>query len=86
MASRSRTTFKKRQKELARMEKQRDKAAKRMQRKAEKLSGGISDDGTQELDDELGLGGEDAGESGEASEANHAGEAAGLPDPRGSGS
>ena len=68
------------------MEKQRDKAAKRMQRKAEKLSGGISDDGTQELDDELGLGGEDAGESGEASEAGHAGEGAGLPDPRGSGS
>jgi hypothetical protein len=36
---RSGTTFKKRQKELARMEKQRDKAAKRVQRKAEKLSG-----------------------------------------------
>jgi DNA anti-recombination protein RmuC len=36
---RSGTTFKKRQKELARMEKQRDKAARRMQRKAEKLSG-----------------------------------------------
>lgn len=33
MASRSHTTFKKRQKELARVEKQRDKAAKRMQRK-----------------------------------------------------
>jgi hypothetical protein len=86
MASRSRTTFKKRQKELARMEKQRDKAAKRMQRKAEKLSGGIPDDGTQELDDEAGQGGEEAGEVGEASEAGHAGEAAGLPDPRGSGS
>ena len=39
MASRSRTTFKKRQKELARMEKQRDKAAKRMQRKTMKQSG-----------------------------------------------
>lgn len=65
------------------MEKQRDKAAKRMQRKAEKLSGGIPDDGTQELDDETGQGGEEAGE---ASEAGHAGEAAGLPDPRGSGS
>jgi hypothetical protein len=39
MASRSRTTFKKRQKEIARMEKQRDKAAKRMQRKAEKQAG-----------------------------------------------
>lgn len=33
MPTRSRTTFKKRQKELARMEKQRDKAARRMQRK-----------------------------------------------------
>ena len=33
MASRSHTTFKKRQKELARVEKQRDKAAKRLQRK-----------------------------------------------------
>jgi len=33
MASRSHTTFKKRQKELARVEKQRDKTAKRMQRK-----------------------------------------------------
>jgi hypothetical protein len=83
MASRSRTTFKKRQKELARMEKQRDKAAKRMQRKAEKLSGGIPDDGTQELDEEAGLTGEEAGEP---EEAGHAGEAAGVPDPRGSGS
>jgi hypothetical protein len=33
---RSRTTFKKRQKELARQEKQRDKAARRVQRKLEK--------------------------------------------------
>ena len=33
MATRSRTSFQKRQKELARMEKQRDKAAKRAQRK-----------------------------------------------------
>jgi hypothetical protein len=41
MASRSRTTFKKRQKELARMEKQRDKAAKRMQRKTMKQAGGL---------------------------------------------
>ena len=43
MASRSRTTFKKRQKELARMEKQRDKAAKRVQRKTMKLAGGLPD-------------------------------------------
>ena len=33
MASRSRTTFKKRQKEMARAEKQREKVAKRLQRK-----------------------------------------------------
>jgi hypothetical protein len=33
MATRSRTTFKKRQKEMARAEKQREKAAKRQQRK-----------------------------------------------------
>ena len=33
MATRSRTTFKKRQKEMARVEKQRDKAAKRAQKK-----------------------------------------------------
>lgn len=36
MATRSRTTFNKRQKELARLEKQRDKAAKRLQRKQER--------------------------------------------------
>ena len=35
MASRSRTTFQKRQKEMARAEKQRDKSAKRAQRKEE---------------------------------------------------
>ena len=33
MASRSRTTFQKRQKEMARAEKQRDKSAKRVQKK-----------------------------------------------------
>jgi len=36
VATRSHTTFKKRQKELARVEKQRDKVAKRSQRKIEK--------------------------------------------------
>ena len=35
MATRTRTSFQKRQKELARVEKQRDKAAKRLQRKME---------------------------------------------------
>jgi len=43
MAMRSRTTFKKRQKELARQEKQRDKAARRVQRKLEKGSPGSGD-------------------------------------------
>ena len=37
MAGRSSTTFKKRQKELARQDKQREKAAKREQRKQHKL-------------------------------------------------
>jgi hypothetical protein len=44
MGMRSGTTFKKRQKELARMEKQRDKFAKRLQRKTDKLTGGPVDD------------------------------------------
>ena len=44
MGMRSGTTFKKRQKELARMEKQRDKFAKRLQRKTEKALGGPVDD------------------------------------------
>jgi hypothetical protein len=44
MGMRSGTTFKKRQKEIARMEKQRDKFAKRQQRKAERLNGPPVDD------------------------------------------
>ena len=67
MGMRSGTTFKKRQKEIARMEKQRDKAARRIQRKAEKLSG---DSSTQDDDDLLGVAGEPGepgGESGEES-------------------
>jgi len=36
---RTRTSFQKRQKELARMEKQRDKAARRLARKQEKATG-----------------------------------------------
>lgn len=40
MATRSRTSFNKRQKELARLEKQRDKAARRVQRKIEKDNAG----------------------------------------------
>ncbi len=38
MATRSKTTYNKRQKEFARLEKQRDKAAKRMQKKLEPKS------------------------------------------------
>lgn len=45
MAGRSSTTFKKRQKELARQDKQREKAARREQRKQYKLLHG-PDDGT----------------------------------------
>jgi hypothetical protein len=41
--NRSRTSSQKRQKELARMEKQRDKAAKRAQRKIERLNAPPSD-------------------------------------------
>jgi hypothetical protein len=40
MAGRSSTSFQKRQKELARQEKQRDKAAKRLQRKEGKGNSG----------------------------------------------
>jgi hypothetical protein len=40
MAGRSHSTFKKRQKELARVEKQRDKAEKRQQAGPEKVAGG----------------------------------------------
>ena len=44
MATRSRTSFQKRQKEIARAEKQRDKAAKRAQRKLNPESRGSDDD------------------------------------------
>ena len=40
MATRPRATFNKRQKEMARAEKQREKAEKRLQRKAEDRPGG----------------------------------------------
>jgi len=49
---RSRTTFKKRQKELARQEKQRDKAARRMQRKQDKISGVAPASGEDEILDD----------------------------------
>jgi len=71
---RSGTTFKKRQKEIARMEKQRDKAARRIQRKAEKLSGDSSTSEEENLLGESGEPGEPNGESGDVSLA--AGESA----------
>ena len=40
MGGRSQTTFKKRQKEMSRAEKQREKTAKRMERKQEQGNGG----------------------------------------------
>jgi hypothetical protein len=79
MGMRSGTTFKKRQKEIARMEKQRDKAARRVQRKAQKLSG----DPSTEDDDLLGLSGEPLGESIDEpiSESGEVSVAAGEPAP-----
>ncbi|MGH9748496.1 MAG: hypothetical protein ACRD6R_01040 [Candidatus Polarisedimenticolia bacterium] len=43
MANRSRSTFKKRQKELARQQRQQDKLARRIQRKKEREDGGLPD-------------------------------------------
>jgi hypothetical protein len=73
MATRTRTSFQKRQKELARVEKQRDKAAKRAQRKLEGPKPEESDD--MLLEGGLALGEADAdadGPPGEPSE--HRGE------------
>ena len=53
MATRSRTSFQKRQKEIARMEKQRDKAARRAQRKMNPTAG--DDEDSQYLLGEDGL-------------------------------
>ena len=47
MATRSRTSFQKRQKEIARAEKQRDKAAKRAQRKLAAAQGRGPEDETE---------------------------------------
>jgi hypothetical protein len=54
MAGRSGDTFKKRQKEVARAEKHREKLAKRLERKQHKGEGGPEDDiGVNELLNEL---------------------------------
>jgi hypothetical protein len=75
MATRTRTSFQKRQKELARVEKQRDKAAKRLQRKLEGpkpeepedllMEGGVAVDG-----DHPGGDGDHPGESSGHSESS----------------
>jgi hypothetical protein len=56
MATRSHTSFNKRQKELARQEKQRDKAAKRVQRKLDKNSPGYVPEADSDEDDAALLG------------------------------
>ncbi len=62
MPTRSHTTFKKRQKELARQEKQRDKAAKRIQRKIEKTLPGYGEEVPEEgSEDSLALDEAEAG-------------------------
>lgn len=58
MATRSGTSFKKRQKELARVQKQQDKAAKKMERKLTGKQSGDSDIAT--ADDLRALFGDDA--------------------------
>jgi hypothetical protein len=70
MASRSRTTFKKRQKEIARMEKQRDKAAKRMQRKADKAAGIVEPDEDMDLTAELETEGDETPETVESADSH----------------
>jgi hypothetical protein len=55
MPTRSRTTFKKRQKEMARMEKQRDKAAKRVGRQKEGTPGAGPEIADPDTLDEFGL-------------------------------
>ena len=71
MAMRSRTTFKKRQKELARQEKQRDKAARRLQRKLEKNSPETEDGAAEDSEGVL----EPVAPSGESPEAHASGDA-----------
>jgi len=67
MAGRSSTTFKKRQKELARQDKQREKAAKRERRKQHKIING-PDDGTYIPDEDDPFGFNVAGEQEEEGE------------------
>lgn len=55
MASRSNTTYQKRQKELARMEKRKDKAARRESRKQDKGNGGAGPPVEAMAPEDLGL-------------------------------
>ena len=66
MAGRSGDTFKKRQKEVARAEKHREKLAKRLERKQHKGEGGEAEDdiGVNELLNELSEEAPQSGESG----------------------
>jgi hypothetical protein len=63
MATRTRTSFQKRQKELARVEKQRDKAAKRLQRKLEGPKPEEPDD--LQMEGGVAAGGDHPGENGD---------------------
>jgi hypothetical protein len=84
MATRSRTSFQKRQKEIARAEKQRDKAAKRLQKKLGGGQNGESDgsemgetDDLNPLDRQMeGADGEPAGEHAGEHPGEHPGERA----------
>jgi hypothetical protein len=74
MATRTRTSFQKRQKELARVEKQRDKAAKRLQRKLEGPK-------PEEPDDLLVEGGVAAGGDHPGENGDHQGESSAGSEP-----
>jgi hypothetical protein len=50
VAKRSRSTFKKRQKEIARQQRQQDKHARRLERKKERQEGGLPDTVDQDPD------------------------------------
>jgi hypothetical protein len=81
MATRSRTSFQKRQKEIARAEKQRDKAAKRAARKLNPRAP-VEDD--EALLAQLAEAGEPGDEDGETGEPDEPEEASGAPGPMGS--
>jgi hypothetical protein len=68
MATRSRTSFQKRQKEIARMERQRDKAARRQQRKLAPKETGDFEPDAESPDAELGARQAASGESSTAAE------------------